>query len=120
MALFPSLIIPRPRVAELEFTGTIVDGTSVSFKAGDHVSGIIDPLDFKGRQGALCQYVAVSPDHLIRRPHSMSAEEGAGITVAGLTARNLLVKNAQVQPGQHIFINGGDFLITYLASFNIH
>ncbi|KAF8610456.1 NAD(P)-binding protein [Ceratobasidium sp. AG-I] len=108
MAFLPNLFARRPHVAEHDFTGTVVDPGSSNYKVGDAVFGFIPvPLQQKTGQGALAQYISISPNLIATRPPSLVATQAAGIALAGVTAHQALFRLLHIESGQHILINGG-------------
>lgn len=61
----------------------------------------------KSGQGALAQYISISPNLIAPRPPSLVATQAAGIALTGVTAHQGLFRLLQIESGQHIFINGG-------------
>ncbi|QRW00480.1 Zinc-binding dehydrogenase [Ceratobasidium sp. AG-Ba] len=108
MAFLPNLLARRPHVAEHDFTGTIVDPGSSTYKVGDAVFGFLPvPLQMKTGQGALAQYISIPTDLITLRPPSLVATQAAGIALAGVTAHQALFKILRIESGQHILIAGG-------------
>ena len=58
-------------------------------------------------QGALCEYVRVRSDHVIRRPPNLTPVQAAGVCLAGLSAYQLLFHDANIKKGDRILINNG-------------
>ena len=59
------------------------------------------PLD-----GTAAEAIAISNDLIVKAPTHLSAEEGATIPLAGLTAWRAVSTKANIQPGEHILITG--------------
>lgn len=72
------------------------------FKVGDEVFGMVN---FPGHGKAYAELVAAPEDHLALKPAEISHQEAAAATLAALTAWQVLVHQAKVQPGQHILIH---------------
>ncbi|GAB3536417.1 NADP-dependent oxidoreductase [Pontibacter brevis] len=72
------------------------------FKAGDEVFGMVN---FPGNGKAYAEYVAAPEAHLAHKPANISHEEAAAATLAALTAWQVLVNEADVQPGQRVLIH---------------
>lgn len=105
MILMPSFMAGRPKVAEFDYTGTIVDvGSDIPYKLGDKVWGMID---LTAAQGSLAQYILVTEDDSAIRPERLSVDQAAGLGCVGLTAQQALFKWAQVEKGQSVLIIGG-------------
>jgi NADPH:quinone reductase-like Zn-dependent oxidoreductase len=97
----PMLGLRRPKSIMLgtDFAGTVeaVGSDETDFRVGDEVFG--------GRSGAFAEYVCVSAGVALK-PAGLTFEEAAAVPVAGLTALQGLRDLGQVQPGQHVLING--------------
>jgi NADPH:quinone reductase-like Zn-dependent oxidoreductase len=93
-----------PRGMGTDFSGTVESvGSKVSrFNPGDHVLGTT-PMK---TSGAFAPMLVTSQNLLVRKPDSLSYIEAASLPVAGVTAWLALVKKAQLQRGQKLFING--------------
>lgn len=72
------------------------------FKAGDEVFGMVN---FPGSGKAYAEYVAAPEAHLAHKPANISHEEAAAATLAALTAWQVLVNEADIQPGQRVLIH---------------
>jgi NADPH:quinone reductase-like Zn-dependent oxidoreductase len=92
----PKRIIPGADVC-----GTVVAaGRAVTrFEVGDSVFG-----ECEG--GGCSSYLATDEGTVVKKPASVSAEAAGATPVAGLTAVQGLRTNANVQPGDHVLING--------------
>jgi NADPH:quinone reductase-like Zn-dependent oxidoreductase len=88
-----------PRLG-VDFSGTVeaVGKNVTTFKPGDDVIG--------AKGGAFAEYVCGSDKGLIIKPANLTFEEGAAVPIAGLTALLAVRKEANVQPGQKVLING--------------
>jgi len=76
----------------------------------------LDSLHFRThKQGTLAQYASVPADALVLRPSTVTPTEASGLALAGLTAYTAVIKNADIQPGQKIFINGGSTAVGAFA-----
>lgn len=116
MGLLPNFIARRPLPAEYDFAGTIADANGSKYKEGDSVFGFVEVLQsIKTRQGALCQYVRVATTHIAPRPAHVPPTGAAGISLAGETAYQVLLRSGglawradgSLEPDQSIFVNGG-------------
>jgi NADPH:quinone reductase-like Zn-dependent oxidoreductase len=65
---------------------------------GDEVMGIAD--------GTFAEYVAASPELLVRKPERLSFEQAAAAPISGITALRAIRDVAEVQPGQRVLIVG--------------
>lgn len=72
-------------------------------------------LSIKTGQGALAQFVRLPADHLVIRPHNVTPVQAAGLSLAGLTAYQILHKIAEIEPEQTVFINGGSTAVGAFA-----
>lgn len=90
---------PRRRMGG-DFSGTVV-------AVGPGVAGVTpgEPV-FGTGEGALAEYLVVSPDKVVPKPARVSFEQAAGVAVAGLTALQMLRDTASVRPGHHVLIVG--------------
>ncbi|KAK6780295.1 hypothetical protein RDI58_022479 [Solanum bulbocastanum] len=82
-------------VTSIDVGGEVVEvGSNVkSFKAGDKVVAMLNVLN----GGGLAEYVVANESLTVPRPAEVSAAEGAGLVVAGLTALQALVNPAEVK-----------------------
>lgn len=72
------------------------------FKLGDEVFGMVN---FPGHGKAYAEYVIAPEDHLAHKPEKVSHKEAAAATLAALTAWQVLVHQADIQPGQRVLIH---------------
>ncbi|KDQ33589.1 hypothetical protein PLEOSDRAFT_1099549 [Pleurotus ostreatus PC15] len=116
MRLLPNFMAGRPLVVEHDFAGVVEDGNDTEFKAGDPVFGFIHVFDNqKSRQGSLSEYAVVPAAAVALRPPTIDVSNAAGIALAGLTAYQALFKDAGLEPGQKVFINGGSTAVGLFA-----
>ena len=90
----------RPRQLDLggDVAGIVEEvgpGESL-LKVGDEVYGI--------RHGALAEYVA--GQNFVRKPSNLTFEQAGTVPIAAVTALQAIQKYGNVQPGQHVLING--------------
>lgn len=101
------LILPyrMPLVLGHDVAGMVVQvGPRVSaFKPGDAVFARAD--DF--RIGTFAEFIAVKEGSVASKPANLSMEEAASVPLVALTAWQVLVETAKVQPGQKVFIQAG-------------
>ncbi|MEY4757587.1 MAG: quinone oxidoreductase, nadph-dependent [Pseudomonadota bacterium] len=101
------LILPyrTPFVLGHDVAGMVVRaGSGVrQFKPGDAVYA--RPHDL--RIGTFAEFVAVKESALALKPKNISMEEAASLPLVALTAWQALVENAQLKPGQKVFIQAG-------------
>jgi NADPH:quinone reductase-like Zn-dependent oxidoreductase len=77
---------------------TAVGRDVTRFKPGDAVFG--------GCRGAFAEYGVAAESALTTKPDSLSFEQAACLTVAGITALQGLRRFGQIQAGQQVLING--------------
>jgi NADPH:quinone reductase-like Zn-dependent oxidoreductase len=82
---------------------TAVGSAVTRFSVGEEVYGSPSP----GRTGTLAERVAVAEDDLARKPASLSMAEAASLPLVALTAWQVLVERAGVQPGQRVLVHAG-------------
>ncbi|MEX2175427.1 MAG: NADPH:quinone reductase [Pirellulaceae bacterium] len=99
--------LPKPFIIGCDLAGTVerVGPEAKRFKVGDRVWGSNQGL--MGRQGTFAEYCAVEETWLYPTPAGTTDEEAAACALVGITAHLGLVREAQLQPGQTIFVNGG-------------
>ncbi len=94
--------LTRPKASRLgvDVSGVVENvGENVSrLKSGDKVFGFAD--------GCFAEFVCAKQNEIMKIPDSLSFDQAAAAPVAALTALQGLVNNADVQPNQHILING--------------
>jgi len=73
------------------------------FKPGDAVYARPEQT----RIGSFAEYIAVKESALALKPRNASMEEAASLPLVGLTAWQVLVEAAQLQPGQKVLIHAG-------------
>jgi len=81
-----------------------VEGTGKNIRQlqpGDEVFG-----EMPSYRGGFAEYVCVPETALIKKPASLSFEEAAAIPQGGVIALQGIRNKGQVQPGQHVLING--------------
>lgn len=72
-----------------------------AFKPGDEVFG-----ELPGYHGGFAEYVCTHGRTLALKPAQLTFEEAAAIPQAGVIALHGIRAKGQVQPGQHVLING--------------
>ena len=92
----------------MDFAGTVDESSDLSgtrYQPGDAVYGHVLPSHhiLTGR-GALCEFVAVSPRWIDKKPDKLSFVEAAALSTAGISAYKLL---QHVPPYANVFVNGG-------------
>src|SRR5438067_9146197 len=104
---FVQMPLPFPFIVGCDLAGTVVEvGPAVTqFQPGDRVWGSNQGL--LGRQGTFAEFCAVDECWLYPTPQGVSDEEAAAIALVGITAHLGLVRDAQLQKGETILIQGG-------------
>jgi NADPH2:quinone reductase len=99
--------LPWPFIVGCDLAGVVeaVGPQVTRFKSGDRVWGSNQGL--LGRQGAFAEYVAVGEDWLYPLPFGISEETAAAIALVGVTAHLGLMREAKLQRGETILVNGG-------------
>lgn len=99
--------LPRPFILGCDLAGTVVErGPGASrFQVGDRVWGSNQGL--LGRQGTFAEYAAVDEQWLYPTPPQVSDEAAAACALVGITAHLGLFREARLQPGETLFVNGG-------------
>lgn len=82
------------------------------YKPGDEVFGM--PL-FPKPAAAYAEYVVAPPRHFARKPASLDHVTAAGLPLAGLTAWQSLVDQANLQAGQRVLIHAAAGGVGHLA-----
>lgn len=103
-----------PYILGWDISGEVVEvGASVdSFSVGDQVFGMIG---FPGEGAAYAQYAVVNPDHIARKPRTLSHIEAGAIPLVALTTWQALFDTADLQPGQRILIHAAAGGIGHIA-----
>jgi NADPH:quinone reductase-like Zn-dependent oxidoreductase len=93
-----------PRAMGSDFSGTVEKvGPKVSrFRIGDHVVGTVAPKV----SGAFAAKLITEEKLLVSKPAALSHAEAATLPIPGVTAWLALVKKANLQAGQRLFLNG--------------
>ncbi len=99
--------IPLPYIVGCDLAGTVERcGPDVKrFKPGQRVWGSNQGL--LGRQGTFAEYAAVDEGWLYPAPEGVSDDSLAAVALVGITAHLGLVRDAKLQPGEILFVNGG-------------
>jgi NADPH:quinone reductase-like Zn-dependent oxidoreductase len=82
------------------------------FRVGDEVFGM--PF-FPRAAGAHAEYVAAPARQLARKPSGLDHVQAGGLPLAGLTAWQGLVDNADIRPGQRVLIHAAAGGVGHLA-----
>jgi NADPH:quinone reductase-like Zn-dependent oxidoreductase len=108
---------PRSQFLGTDFAGTVeaVGRNVTEFRPGDEVFGTSG--------AAFAEYVSVPTDGAVAaKPAALTFEEAAAVPLAALTALQGIRDHGQIQPGQHVLINGasggvGTFAMQIAKSF---
>jgi NADPH:quinone reductase len=98
---------PFPFIVGCDLAG-VVEKTGPEakrFKPGDRVWGSNQGL--LGRQGTFAEFAAVEERWLYPIPGNTAAEQAAALALVGITAHLGLVRDAKLQGGETLFVNGG-------------
>lgn len=96
-----------PFVPGCDFAGEVAElGAGVTrFKVGDRVWGSNQGL--LGRQGTLAEFAAIDQHWLYATPDEVQDNTAAAGALVGITAHLGLVREANLQAGETVFVNGG-------------
>jgi NADPH:quinone reductase len=99
--------LPKPYIIGCDLAGTVeaVGPQARQFRPGDRVWGSNQGL--MGRQGSFAESCAVDESWLYPTPYGIGDEVVAACALVGITAHLGLFREAQLQPGETIFVNGG-------------
>ena len=113
------LLKPKRQIFGADLAGIVesVGSNVTQFKIGDRLFG--------SSIGSFAEYACVSATKLALKPETVSFEQAAALPVAGLTALQALRDHGQIQPGQHVLINGasggvGTFAVQIAKQFGAH
>lgn len=67
------------------------------------------------KQGTFCEYTLVPSQLILPKPSHIKTTEAAGMALVGATAYHALITVLGLQPGQHLFINGGSTSVGIFA-----
>lgn len=106
--LQPMMHWQMPVVLGWDLAGVITQiGSKVStFKVGDRVLARPDIYP-DGRRGTYAEYAAVKEDKLALLPADWTYVQGAAVSLAGLTAWQVIVDQLQVKTGEKVLIQAG-------------
>ena len=99
--------LPKPFIIGCDLAGTVeaLGPQARRFKVGDRVWGTNQGL--MGRQGTFAEYAAVDEAWLYPTPANVKDEEAAACALVGITAHLGLVREARLEAGETVFVNGG-------------
>ncbi len=103
-AFYNQLNETPPVIIGWDISGEVVEvGEDAKFfKPGDEVFGMVN---FPGNGRAYAEYVAAPEAHLAHKPANVPHHEAAAATLAALTAWQVLVHEAGIQPGQRVLVH---------------
>lgn len=99
--------LPQPFIVGCDFAGTIemvgpeVEGLAVGQRVWGSNQGLL------GRQGTFAERIVVGAEWVYPTPDGVSDHTAAAAALVGITAHLGLVREAQVEPGETLFVNGG-------------
>jgi NADPH2:quinone reductase len=99
--------LPKPFIIGCDFAG-IVEAIGIDvthFRVGDRVWGSNQGL--LGRQGTFAEQIAVDEAWAYPIPPGVSDAQAAAGALVGITAHLGLVREARLQKGETLFVNGG-------------
>jgi NADPH2:quinone reductase len=101
------MTLPQPFIIGCDLAGTVeeVGPRAGRFKVGDRVWGSNQGL--LGRQGTFAEYAAVEEDWLYATPDGVPDTLAAAAALTGITAHLGLFRDAKLQAGEIVFVNGG-------------
>jgi NADPH2:quinone reductase len=99
--------LPLPFIVGSDLAGTVeAVGPNVKrFKPGDRVWGTNQGL--LGRQGTTAEYAVAGEEWLYPTPDDVTSEQATALALVGITAHLGLVRDAKLQRGETLFVNGG-------------
>jgi NADPH2:quinone reductase len=99
--------LPKPFIIGCDVAGIIeaAGPGTMHFKVGDRVWGSNQGL--LGRQGTFAEYAAVDQHWLYATPPNVTDEQAAACALVGITSHLGLFRDAKLEVGESIFVNGG-------------
>lgn len=99
--------LPKPYIIGCDIAGTVVavGPQAKRYRPGDRVWGSNQGL--MGRQGTFSELAAIDEDWLYPTLPSIDDETAAAVALVGITAWLGLVRDAKLQSGETLFVNGG-------------
>jgi NADPH2:quinone reductase len=99
--------LPKPFILGCDLAGTVeaVGPQANRFRPGDRVWGSNQGL--LGRQGTFAEYASVHEDWLYPTPAGVADTAAAAAALVGITAHLGLFRDARLQAGETVFVNGG-------------
>ena len=99
--------LPKPFIVGCDLAGIVerVGPSAKRFQVGDRVWGSNQGL--LGRQGTFAELCAVDEDWLYPTPDGVDDKTAAACSLVGITAHLGLFRDAKLQPGESILVQGG-------------
>src|SRR5262249_26231715 len=99
--------LPKPFIIGCDLAGTVeaIGPGANRFKVGDRVWGSNQGL--LGRQGTVAEDAAVDEHWLYPTPPNVTDDQTAACALVGITAHLGLFRDAKLEVGESIFVNGG-------------
>lgn len=96
-----------PITPGFDFSGTIEESGELvrDLKVDQEVFGFL-PYARTTKQGSLCAYLSVKPEHVAPKPSNVSHEAAAAAATTGSTALQGLRGKGQLKQGQDVLVNG--------------
>lgn len=105
-------VVP-PVILGWDLSGVVVSGGKAQhWQAGDEVFGSVN---FPGLGQTNAQYALITATHLARKPLSISHEEAAAASMAGLTAWQALAGQGHLIAGKRVLIHGASGGVGHMA-----
>lgn len=103
-ALYNTLKDQAPVIVGWDVAGLVeqIGDEVTTLKEGDEVFGMVN---FPGHGKAYAEYVVASANHLAEIPELVPYEEAAASTLAALTAWQVLLDEAKLQPGERVLVH---------------
>ena len=98
-----------PAVLGKDVSGVIaLTGKNVQeFKVGDAVFGCVDKT--------YAEYVAASPELIVKKPENITFEDAAAVSLAALTAWQAIHEHLKIRAGQHVLVQSAAGGVGHLA-----
>jgi NADPH2:quinone reductase len=102
-----AMSLPHPFIIGCDLAGTVEKAgpKATRFPAGTRVWGSNQGL--LGRQGTFAEYACVQEEWLYPTPDNVPDTQAAAAALVGITAHLGLFRDARLQAGETVFVNGG-------------